>query len=656
MTQLPVRQIVLYKHGVGFFTREGKLSGNNLGLTFKHGDINDILKSLVVVDRAGGQIRGIHYQTPLNPEDRLANTSIHLRDDNSLPDLIRDLRGRQVTIRLGGDNRSAEMATGRIIGLTDNNQPEARSVSILTTNNSVRVLSLDSIKEIKINDELAEHDLTYFLDTIMSEEQRRTITVRMSEGDHDLVIHYVAPSPTWRVSYRVVADPNESGMAGKALLQGWGLFDNHLSEDLENIAVTLVAGQPISFMYDLFASRIPIRPMIEDESRVAPGPIEFEQGFAAGAAMDSLYAVEMEDMPSPQVIPSQRLTRAITTAKPSAKSIRESVQTSTETKDTGETFQYIVTEPVTVRRGESALVPILNKDIEYERELLYNAQKLPNHPVAALKFTNSTGLTLERGPVTIIEDGDYKGEAIVPFTRNHSNIYLPYAVELGISIREDRSYKRTLAGLAFKDEYAIFDEYETETTAYSIDNKTERDVVITIETAKRTDWEIVGTNKPTDETLNMNRWQAKAPSTSQALFTRQERRRISRSEHLKSISHKQVKQFLADKYLDEGTFEQLNTILEAYDYIEQVHKANAKLIEERQALYKEQEQLRQNMGALTTTGREGELRSQILDQLAASQDRITSIGTTLDENDSKINKAQLRIRQLIAQLPQQTNS
>ena len=212
MTQLPVRQIVLYKHGVGFFTREGKLSGNNLGLTFKHGDINDILKSLVVVDRAGGQIRGIHYQTPLNPEDRLANTSIHLRDDNSLPDLIRDLRGRQVTIRLGGDNRSAEMATGRIIGLTDNNQPEARSVSILTTNNSVRVLSLDSIKEIKINDELAEHDLTYFLDTIMSEEQRRTITVRMSEGDHDLVIHYVAPSPTWRVSYRVVADPSVSSL------------------------------------------------------------------------------------------------------------------------------------------------------------------------------------------------------------------------------------------------------------------------------------------------------------------------------------------------------------------------------------------------------------------------------------------------------------
>ena len=75
------------------------------------------------------------------------------------------------------------------------------------------------------------------------------------------------------------------------------------------------------------------------------------------------------------------------------------------------------------------------------------------------------------------------------------------------------------------------------------------------------------TNKPTDETVNTNRWQTKAPSQSQALFTREERRRISRSEHLKSISHKQIQEFLADKYLDEEAFRQLSTLLEAYDYI-----------------------------------------------------------------------------------------
>ena len=75
-----------------------------------------------------------------------------------------------------------------------------------------------------------------------------------------------------------------------------------------------------------------------------------------------------------------------------------------EGKDVGEFFQYAVTAPVSVKRGESALVPIIGSEIKYERELLYNRAKLPDHPVVALRFDNSTGLTLERGPVTVVEN------------------------------------------------------------------------------------------------------------------------------------------------------------------------------------------------------------------------------------------------------------
>src|SRR6185295_13704040 len=104
-------------------------------------------------------------------------------------------------------------------------------------------------------------------------------TLRLSEGAHDLAVSYLVPSPTWRVSYRLVAEAEAASPAadkkdgaapapkqGKLLLQGWGLFDNRLEEDLEDVQVTLVAGQPISFIYDLAASRIPHRPTVQDES------------------------------------------------------------------------------------------------------------------------------------------------------------------------------------------------------------------------------------------------------------------------------------------------------------------------------------------------------------------------------------------------------
>ena len=98
MAPLPVREMVLYKHGVGFFVREGTLSGESVALTFRQEEINDVLKSLAVFDRSGGQILGIHYQTPMDKDARLASSSIRLSDNGSLHSLLGGLRGRQVEL------------------------------------------------------------------------------------------------------------------------------------------------------------------------------------------------------------------------------------------------------------------------------------------------------------------------------------------------------------------------------------------------------------------------------------------------------------------------------------------------------------------------------------------------------------------------------
>ena len=69
----------------------------------------------------------------------------------------------------------------------------------------------------------------------------------------------------------------------------------------------------------------------------------------------------------------------------------------------GALFQYRVAHPVSVARGQSAMVPIVGQRLDARKELLYNGQKLPKHPVASLRLHNETGLTLERGPVTVLE-------------------------------------------------------------------------------------------------------------------------------------------------------------------------------------------------------------------------------------------------------------
>lgn len=657
MANLPVREMVLYKHGVGFFVRQGDVSGEKVALTFRKDEINDVLKSLAVFDQAGGQVLGIHYQTPMDTYARLASSSIKLSQSTSLRDLLRDLRGRDCELLFEVTAGTQELIIGRIIGIDEVQTVEEFNANIsILTHNGVQVFPYDTLRSLKIKDEQSSHDLSYFLDTSMSEDDRRVVTVRLSEGEHDLAVYYVAPSPTWRVSYRLVAETNEDASTGTALLQGWGLFDNRLEEDLDNVRVTLVAGQPISFIYDLYASRIPHRPTIEDESRVAPGPIEYAGGVAMAEAMDIMMQEEVQaDIPASLRRRSLAKTSyAASTPAPAPRMSKSSVQSSTqiqsESKDSGETFQYIVTAPVSVKRGESALVPIIGSEVKYERELLYNGDKLANHPVASLRFDNDTGLTLERGPITVVEDSDYKGEAVIPFTKEQTQVYVPYAVELGVKVVENHSNHNTITGLKF-EKNALFEQvYYTQTRTYSIENSTSKSQIVTIEAPVRNSFDLYDTRQPDVETAEYRRWKVSVEARSTVDFVRNERMLRYDRREISSLKYQNLSKYLENKWLDQDTFDNLQEILESYEIIRAKNKEIADLTAERQEIYRQQEQIRANLGALQSTGQEANLRNRLLRQLESTQDRLDEIDTTISNAKQTIIDTEAKIQTLLDSL------
>lgn len=665
MSELPVREMVLYKHGVGFFVREGAVAGENASLTFRQDEINDVLKSLAVFDRSGGQVLGIHYQTPMDRENRLANSSIHLSTQASLIDLLRDLRGRRASLAFETTPGTTETITGRVIGIDHLNQQQKNLgmpqntdslVTILADDNLVRTFRLDTLRSFQIHDTQSSHDLSYFLDTSMSEDTRRIVNVRLSEGDHQLVVYYVAPSPTWRVSYRLIAETDKDAETGKALLQGWGLFDNRLEEDLEDVKVTLVAGQPISFIYELYASRIPHRPTVQDESRVAPGPIEFA-GAMSDSLEDRISGLELHDEDQHFAAERQRApsrTGILAKAAPAPVMSRAQIGASTppaaEAKEAGEFFQYAVTAPVTVKRGESALVPIIGSEISYNRELLYNGAKIPKHPVAALRFNNSTGLTLERGPVTVVENGDYKGEAVVAFTKDGNQIYLPYAVELGVRVTERHKVKNQITGLSIENGYLVYQEYVISEVAYTLENTTAKALTITIEAPIQDGYELFETLPTAVTTATERRWRVNVQARGKAEFVRKERRLSKRLEGLMNLKYKNLQEFMANRWLDQATFERLSEMLNTIQAVQDARSRKDQLNTESENLYKQQEQLRANLGVLQPTGQEATLRNRILKQLESTQNRLEAITRQLEEEDQKIAQGSEKVQQIIDSL------
>lgn len=662
MTTLPVREMVLYKHGVGFFVRQGEVEGVEATLTFRAEEVNDILKSLAVFDRAGGQVYGVHYQTPMDKAHRLANTSIRLGNDKSITQLLQQLRGRQVMLVIEDSKNKQFTYTGRIIGTEEQRAPEVNSlyyVSLMSNDGATHIFPFASIRQFTIKDDQSKQDLTYFLDTSMSEDNRRSVTVRMSDGTHDLVVNYVAPSPTWRVSYRLVAESDDDGNTGKALLQGWGLFDNRLEEDLEDVKVTLVAGQPISFIYDLYESIIPERPLIKDEARVVEAPIEYKAeqlarpekpvtwGRGGARRSKSAGAQPATETAIPAWLSDTAGGDDFETLRSSMGDLELSTAVSTETKETGETFQYIVSTPVTVKRGESALVPILSHTVNYARELLYNQAKLPDHPVASLRFENQTGLTLERGPVTVVEDGDYKGEAIIPFTKDKNPVYVPYAVELGVTVKEDFLRTQELRSLSIDGELTKQQMYEIFRTKYTIENSTETDKVITIEAPKQDRNDLFDTLDPDAETLRERRWKVPVSANQTIEFTRKERRMNWRSRNIRQIRYLDLDRYLENEYIDNALIDDLRGILDAVQSIQDMNTEISNREQEQKSLYEKQDQLRKNMGSLGSSGKEGTLRQRVVDQLEASQDRLEAIDTEIDDLKSAIIETEQTITDLI---------
>jgi hypothetical protein len=618
MSTLPITRMTLYKHGVGFFERRATLEGDEVSLSFRVEEMNDILKSLTAIDWGDGQVLGIDYATPQSREERLAGCSVRLGDTRSLRDLLVGLRGRRVSLQLD----QGETAVGTLLGLDElpDRQPVGDSlVSLLQDDvEQVQNYALSRLQSVDILDERGAADLRFFLQVAQTQEDYREVTVRLTSGEHDLSVSYIAPAPTWRVSYRLVADP-EAEDGPKALLLGWGIFDNRLEEELNEISLSLVAGMPISFVYDLYTPFTPERPFIEEESRVAPGPVDLVAGAAALAEPSPKMMRAMAAAPT-EPAPKGRARKI------SRQDLTDSVPVSASGEAMGELFQYHITTPVSVGRGQSAMVPIVSTDLDYSKELIYNSAKLPTHPIASLRLTNSTGLTLERGPATVIEGGDYVGEAVLPFTADGAEFIIPYAVELGVRVREQNGAETQLYHLSLQGAYLLFEEWDIRWREYQLNNNTTKPMTILVEHPRNTHYDLFDTPEPVEITEESRRFAVEVAAKAETTLRVNTRRLRQRREELQKQSYVNLQRYLRKGLIDRSTHDLIAEILKLLEKIDTHKQRISEIDNERQKVYEAQKQIQGNMQALSTEGKEGRVRSQYVDRLEATENSLNVLG------------------------------
>jgi hypothetical protein len=251
--KLPVRSVILYKTGVGYFEHLGQVRGDQkVRIDFTSSQLNDVLQSLTVLDLSGGRIAGVNYNSEASLNQRLGMLRLPLEEKTDLSKFYAALRGAHLEVRSGttvmeGRLLSVERKT-RVSGGTTLEVDLATLVS-----DSGEVRSVEITPGVSVR--LAERDVTQevgrYLSLLASMRQqdlrRMTITANGS-GERQLFVSYISEVPIWKTTYRIVL-PSKG--EGEPLLQGWAIVDNTVGEDWNNVELSLVAGAPQSFIQQL---------------------------------------------------------------------------------------------------------------------------------------------------------------------------------------------------------------------------------------------------------------------------------------------------------------------------------------------------------------------------------------------------------------------
>jgi len=136
-TVLPVREVSLYKNGVGFFEQAGRVSGNELvRLDFTTAQLNDALQSLTAVDLGDGHVMGAGYNTATPLALQLNEIAPGLGQDPTVADFLRAMKGRRVEVRKNG-----AVFTGRLLNVEVRREPEGSGSAGMVERRYVSVVS-----------------------------------------------------------------------------------------------------------------------------------------------------------------------------------------------------------------------------------------------------------------------------------------------------------------------------------------------------------------------------------------------------------------------------------------------------------------------------------------------------------------------------------
>jgi hypothetical protein len=252
--RLPVRRVVLYKNGVGYFEHTARVRGTqDLRIDFTTGQLNDVLKSLTAVDMGDGRITSVRYNSTAPLDERLKALRLPFGQQITNADFLNALRGARVEVRSAGASASGRLLSVEKIRKQDSrgNFSDATEFSVVGDSGDLRTFELNPATSVRLAERDLNDEVGKYLNLIGSSraaDVRRMTLTAAGSGEREIFVSYISEVPVWKSTYRILM-PDKPG--DKPLLQGWAVVDNTIGEDWNDVELSLVAGAPQSFVQNI---------------------------------------------------------------------------------------------------------------------------------------------------------------------------------------------------------------------------------------------------------------------------------------------------------------------------------------------------------------------------------------------------------------------
>jgi hypothetical protein len=647
---IPIREVILYKSGVGYFERGGLLRpGESARLDFRASDMNDVLKSLTISGQNGAKVTGLRYDSSQPLDQKLADFPFKIDGQASLAIFLAQMKGAKVELKYGAETITGTVVSGRVVK-GDDKQPEREQLVALLDSGELRTLDLAAASTIRFADPTLQTQLRDYL-TVVNQSRstdKRSIYIDSSDAkQRQIDASYMIPSPVWKSSYRLIFNDK-----GEPTLEGWAIIDNTTGEDWTNVRLAVVSGRPVSFISNLYEPKFVARQTVELPEDRAANPVVY-----GGALDDAQSKVAVNGVP----FAAKRIggfvggvTGSLASPMPAAmppprfendrkEAVASEVSVNVASGDLGELFEYRFSEPVTVKKDESTMLPFLQQPISARKLLIYS-ENYGEHPMNAAELNNSTAKTLDGGPITVFDAASYAGEALMTTLKTADKRLISYSVDLGTRVTTQFDSSRELVREIHVNRGMLTARLALdETKTYTIRNVDPKAKTLIIEHPERPGYKLI-TLKPAETTANAYRFEVKLAADGTEKFPVAEERVYETTTSVSSLTPDVLLTYIQNKALSQTARGQLQQILDAKRQIADLDGQIRDLEGDLNGVVNDQTRIRQNMQSLNqVSGQQDQVQKyarQLATQesaLASSRDRLSDLKKQKVANESKLN-------------------